>query len=82
MATICNMGAEMGATTSVFPFTKRMSAYLHATNRGDLAEAAANAAPFLLAADKGAEYDRVVEIDLSKLEPHISTAPNCLFFFY
>lgn len=40
MATICNMGAEIGATTSIFPFNRRMIDYLNATNRGDAAELA------------------------------------------
>ena len=40
MATICNMGAEIGATTSLFPYNRRMNDYLHATNRGDIAELA------------------------------------------
>jgi len=76
-ATIANMGAELGATTSVFPFDERMAAYLAATGRGALADLArAHAA--VLGADPDAVaapldvYDRVVEIDLSALEPHVS----------
>lgn len=71
MATICNMGAEVGATTSIFPFTEKMYNYLCKTDRQDIAD---NAVQFkhLLSADKGAEYDRIVEIDLSTLEPHIN----------
>jgi len=75
MATICNMGAEIGATTSLFPFNKRMSDYLHATKR-PLIASAAEANKDLLVADRGCEeekvYDRVIEINLSQLEPHIN----------
>ncbi|KAJ3079618.1 aconitate hydratase, partial [Quaeritorhiza haematococci] len=76
MATICNMGAEVGATTSVFPYSDAMRRYLHATRRSHVAQAAdvALAESQLLAADPGAEsyYDQVVEIDLSTLEPHVN----------
>jgi aconitate hydratase A / 2-methylisocitrate dehydratase len=74
--TICNMGAELGATTSVFPYDERMATYLKATNRAPLA-ALAEKNRDLLAADPDVErapekyFDRVVEIDLSKLEPHV-----------
>lgn len=73
MATVCNMGAEVGATTSLFPYTEAMKRYLIATRRSDLAEAAeqAKGAGYLVA-DKGAEYDQVIEINLSALEPHIN----------
>ncbi|KAG0219092.1 aconitate hydratase [Mortierella sp. GBA43] len=71
MGTICNMGAEVGATTSLFPFTNSMSSYLHATGRGPVAEAARSNAHFLKA-DDGALYDNVIEINLSALEPHIN----------
>ena len=74
--TICNMGAELGATTSVFPFDEKMVAYLNITDRSDLANlAAANKA--LLVADPEVyqspekHYDEIVEVDLSKLEPHV-----------
>ncbi len=75
-ATICNMGAELGATCSVFPYDRRMATYLEATGRGDLAGiAAANisllAADTEVEADPAAHYDKVVEIDLSTLEPHV-----------
>lgn len=77
MATICNMGAEVGATTSLFPFTRSMQQYLTSTHRGPIAEAAAQVASApdhsnLLKSDRGAEYDEVVNIDLSTLEPHIN----------
>ncbi|KAI8844250.1 aconitate hydratase [Chytridium lagenaria] len=73
MATICNMGAEVGSTTSVFPFSERMAEYLKATNRADVALAAeAAASAGFLEADRGAEYDKVIEIDLSSIEPHIN----------
>lgn len=71
MATICNMGAEIGATTSVFPYNKRMYDYLVATNRKDMADYIEQHKQFLKA-DTGAEYDRLIEIDLSTLEPHIN----------
>lgn len=76
MATICNMGAEMGATTSTFPFTPSMVPYLQATHRGHVAQAASDVAAsgpgHLLRADSQAEYDQLVTIDLSTLEPHIN----------
>lgn len=76
MATICNMGAEMGATTSLFPFSPSMVPYLQATGRGHVAQAASEIAASgpqnLLHADKAAEYDQLITIDLSKLEPHIN----------
>jgi aconitate hydratase len=74
--TICNMGAELGATTSVFPFDQKMVAYLNITDRADIANLA-QANKELLVADpevyKSPEkhFDQVVEIDLSKLEPHV-----------
>ena len=78
--TICNMGAELGATGDMFPYDERMATYLKATNRGALAELAEKYR-HLVTADPEVEqdpsqyYDRVVEIDLSKLEPHI-TGPH------
>jgi homoaconitase len=76
MATICNMGAEVGATTSIFPFAPNMLPYLQATNRESIA-VAANAIALsgpnsLLSADPNAEYDQEITIDLSTLEPHIN----------
>lgn len=53
MATICNMGAEIGATTSIFPFNHRMVKYLEATRRGDIAETAQQHKDLLLTADEG-----------------------------
>ncbi|KAK9446460.1 aconitase family-domain-containing protein [Limtongia smithiae] len=74
MATICNMGAEVGATTSTFPYTDSMRRYLEATRRGPIAKAATavNNMHGFMAADNDAEYDEVVEINLSTLEPHIN----------
>ncbi|KAI9104579.1 aconitate hydratase [Phlyctochytrium arcticum] len=73
MATMCNMGAEVGATTSTFPYSPNMARYLRATQRAHVADAADRAAAAgFLAADKGAQYDDVVEIDLSAVEPHIN----------
>lgn len=57
------MGAEVGATTSTFPYIRNMQSYLHATRRGPVAQAADKAAAAgYLSADKGAEYDEVIEI--------------------
>jgi len=77
MATICNMGAEVGATTSLFPFTRSMIAYLESTHRGPVANAALDIVSSaessrLLLADEGASYDDIVTINLSTLEPHIN----------
>ena len=75
-ATITNMGAELGATCSVFPFDDRMDTYLRATRRADLADLARDNS-HLLQADDEVEahpedyFHRVVEIDLSKLEPQV-----------
>ena len=74
--TICNMGAELGATTSLFHFDDHMSAYLRATDRGDQAALAEAHRMHLVAdpevlADPKKYYDEVVEINLSELEPHI-----------
>merc|ERR1711939_329472 len=71
MATICNMGAEIGATTSIFPYNDRMGDYLRATKRGDIAKYA-ESFQHNLQADAKAEYDQVIEINLSELEPHIN----------
>ncbi|PIK61711.1 putative aconitate hydratase, mitochondrial-like, partial [Apostichopus japonicus] len=71
MGTICNMGAEIGATTSIFPFNDRMVDYLKATRREAIAEAALQYR-HVLTADEGAEYDELVEIDLNTLEPHVN----------
>ncbi|WWC92543.1 aconitate hydratase, mitochondrial [Kwoniella dendrophila CBS 6074] len=73
LATIANMGAEVGATTSTFPYSDNMRQYLHATGRGPVAQAADDAAKQgFLSADEGAEYDEVIEINLSELEPHLN----------
>jgi len=71
MGTICNMGAEIGATTSVFPYNQRMHNYLAATLRQDIANLA-DQNQDLLTPDEGAPYDRLIEINLSELEPHIN----------
>jgi aconitate hydratase len=63
-ATICNFGAELGATTSIFPSDEQTKAYLKAQKRGDAWQS--------LAADPGAEYDEVIELDMSTLEPLIA----------
>jgi len=71
MATICNMGAEIGATTSVFPFNDRMYDYLSATKRQSIGDFSREYAQELRE-DEGAEYDELIEIDLNTLEPHIN----------
>ena len=75
-ATITNMGAEVGATTSIFPYDKKMYEYLEATNRKDIANLAHEIKNHLKADDDVHEnpekyYDEVIEINLSELEPHI-----------
>src|SRR5207248_1212221 len=75
--TICNMGAEIGATTSLFPYDANMAAYLKATRREELADAATAVAADLrpdpeVEADPSKFFDQVVEIDLSTLEPMIN----------
>ena len=75
--TICNMGAEIGATTSVFPYDAKMKAYLVATGREDVAVYADQYAAELRAdaeilENPEAYFDQVIEIDLSALEPHIN----------
>jgi len=72
MGTICNMGAELGATTSVFPFNQRMADYLAATERHEIAAEAGKYKDSLLSPDAGCKYDQIVEIDLSTLEPHVN----------
>ena len=63
LATVANMGAEVGATTSTFPYTAAMRAYLHATSRGPVAKAADRAQHLgFLSADEGAEYDQLIDI--------------------
>jgi aconitate hydratase A / 2-methylisocitrate dehydratase len=74
--TICNMGAELGATTSVFPFDPRMAAYLRATERADVAKLAEAFREHLVpdpevVADPKKFFDELVEINLDELEPHI-----------
>ena len=75
-ATITNMGAEVGATCSLFPYDERMESYLRATNREKIADLA-NKYKELLVADPDVEanpekyFDKIIEIDLSKLEPYM-----------
>lgn len=76
-ATICNMGAEVGATTSLFPYDERMAVYLNATGRAEVVAMADAVAAHLrpdaeVVADPGKYYDRVIDIDLSLLEPYIN----------
>lgn len=76
-ATICNMGAEVGATTSIFPYDENIAKYLRATGRDAVADLADKMKSVLVADAEVAEspekyYDRVIEIDLSSLEPYIN----------
>ena len=71
MGTICNMGAEIGATTSLFPFNEKMVQYLKATKRGAIADLALQYR-HLFQSDPEAKYDRIIEINLDKLEPLIN----------
>jgi aconitate hydratase len=75
--TICNMGAEIGATTSIFAYDQKMYDYLAATGRKEVAEMAKKMAEYLSAdcdvyAEPDKYYDQVIEINLSELEPHIN----------
>lgn len=75
--TICNMGAEIGATTSTFPFDNKMAEYLKATDRSDIAELATKHAHLLTADAEVYEtpekyFDQVVELNLDELEPHLN----------
>jgi aconitate hydratase len=70
-ATICNMGAEIGATCSIFPYDQNMAMYLKATGREAIADAADQVAEHLRP-DDGALYDALVEIDLDQLKPLIN----------
>ncbi|HEY9555261.1 MAG TPA: aconitate hydratase [Acidimicrobiales bacterium] len=76
-ATVCNMGAEIGATTSLFPYDDNMAAYLRATDRAAIADAADAVAGDLRAddhvvANPGDYFDQVIEIDLDTLGPMIN----------
>lgn len=76
-ATICNMGAEVGATTSIFPFDEKSAIYLEGTGRKEVANAARNIIDHLKPDDEVVEnpekyYDQLIEINLSELEPHIN----------
>jgi aconitate hydratase len=75
--TICNMGAEIGATCSVFAYDPKMSAYLKATGREEVAALADGIKEYLrpdkeVYADPSRYYDQVIEINLSELEPHVN----------
>src|SRR3954471_4993867 len=76
-ATICNMGAEVGATTSTFGYDESMERYLRATSRADIADAANAVRQHLTAdpevyANPDKYFDQVIEINLSELEPHVN----------
>lgn len=68
MGTICNMGAEIGATTSLFPYTESMGEYLRATGRAQIAEQA-NKYRELLTPDEGCKYDKVISPIRSEFKP-------------
>ena len=75
--TICNMGAEIGATTSIFEFDNKMVEYLRATDRNDVADLAEKHKDLLKSDDEvhanpEKYYDQVIEINLSELEPHLN----------
>jgi len=75
--TICNMGAEIGATTSIFTYDSKMSDYLKSTGRADLASLADGVAEHLKGDKEAYEtpekyFDQVIEIDLNTLEPHVN----------
>jgi aconitate hydratase len=75
--TICNMGAEVGATTSTFGYDDSMSRYLRSTSRADVADAADKIAPYLTGDAEVYEnpekyFDQVIEINLTDLEPHLN----------
>jgi aconitate hydratase len=75
--TICNMGAEIGATTSTFGYDASMERYLRSTGRAEVADAANGIAPYLTAdpevyANPEQYFDQVIEINLSELEPHLN----------
>merc|ERR1711931_104137 len=71
MGTICNMGAEIGATTSIFPYNHRMATYLKSTDREGIANLADSMSEYLTP-DEGCEYDQLIEIDLSTLKPSLN----------
>ncbi|HEY0045959.1 MAG TPA: aconitate hydratase [Flavobacterium sp.] len=76
-STICNMGAEVGATTSTFGYDESMGRYLRSTNRADVADAADQISRYLTADDEvyanpEAYFDQVIEINLSELEPYLN----------
>jgi aconitate hydratase len=75
--TICNMGAEVGATTSVFPFDEKMAAYLRITDRADVAALAEGLADVFTADEEvinnpGKYFDQVIELNLEELEPYLN----------
>ena len=76
-STVCNMGAEVGATTSIFPFDNHTADYLNATNRKDVAALAEQYKEYLKADDEVLNnpekyYDKVIEIDLDSLSPYVN----------
>ena len=73
MATVCNMSAEIGSTSCIFPFSDAMARYMNATKRDFITAACQNNSELLLADhDSEKYYDEVIEIDLDTLEPHIN----------
>ncbi|GKZ75567.1 hypothetical protein AnigIFM56816_000224 [Aspergillus niger] len=74
MATICNMSAEIGSTSCIFPYSDAIARYLSATARDHVVKAANPVKDLLLTADEGSEeyYDEIIKIDLDTLEPHVN----------
>lgn len=75
--TICNMGAEIGATTSLFAYGPKMAAYLRSTNRTEIADLADGVQQYLRADEEVYQnpenfYDQIIEIDLNTLEPYVN----------
>ena len=77
MGTICNMGAEIGATTSVFPYNNRMKDYLNATNRSAIANEADKFKSVLLSSDPDARSNTTRMIDLDQVSS-ISSHSCCI----
>lgn len=73
-ATVCNMSAEIGSTSCIFPYSDSMGRYLSATKRENIAQEANRYKDVLLTADEGSEnyFDDIIEIDLDILEPHVN----------
>lgn len=78
MATICNMGAEIGATTSVFPYNHRMRDYLVATDRKEIADLSDQYRHELLSPDEDAPYDQIIEVKFFLIKQNLPHFVQCL----